>query len=304
MSGRGQDKRELLSLIAVGDGLEPLTTETLRQFGVPTHTDSFRWLGPGEACAWEMADFSDAAFDGLASELADRSIDLNRLPCPPGAGPQVRLLVADMDSTIIEQECIDELAVYAGKAEEIAAITKRAMAGELDFEDALTARVAMLAGLPEAILDEVYRERISFTPGAVTLMKTFAKHGIKTALVSGGFTPFTNRVRAGLGMDADFANRLVIERGKLTGAVERPVLGRKAKAETLERLRTDYGLPAMATMAVGDGANDLAMIREAGLGVAFRAKPIVTEAAPLALSHSDLTGLLYLAGIPADQHVR
>jgi len=303
MTGHEQDKRIHLSLIAVGDGLAPLAPEMLRRFGVPTHAPSFRWLGPGEACEWAMADFSEPAFDALARALDSQPIDLNRLPGPSDKRPPVRLLVADMDSTIIEQECIDELAVYAGKAEEIAAITERAMAGELDFEEALKARVAMLAGLPATVLDDVYHQRIHFTPGAARVMKTFAKHGAKTALVSGGFTPFTNRVRADLGMDADFANRLVIENGTLTGTVEQPVLGREAKAETLERLRNRHGLSTTATMAVGDGANDLAMIRAAGLGIAFRAKPIVADAAPLALTHSDLTGLLYLAGIPADRHI-
>lgn len=207
-----------------------------------------------------------------------------------------RLLIADMDSTIIEQECIDELAEFAGKRAEISAITERAMRGELDFEDALTARVAMLKGLPVSVLEETFEKRITLTPGARSLVQTMNREGAVTALISGGFTFFTDRVGAACGFQHTQANELLIENGVLTGDVAKPILGREAKRDALITLARKHAIDLADTMAVGDGANDLSMLGEAGLGVAFRAKPQVAASADARIDHSDLTALLYLQG--------
>ncbi|MGE0409769.1 MAG: phosphoserine phosphatase SerB [Amphiplicatus sp.] len=214
-----------------------------------------------------------------------------------------RLLVADMDSTIIGQECIDELADFAGKRAEIAAITERAMRGELDFEAALLERLSMLKGTPESTLDAVFARRITLTPGAKTLVRTMKKRGATAALVSGGFTYFTARIAAEVGFDLDESNALVIENGRLTGDVLRPIRGRAAKEEALLRFAAERDILLAETMAVGDGANDLSMLGRAGLGVAFHAKPAVAAAARARIDHGDLTALLYLQGIPRTDFV-
>ncbi len=215
----------------------------------------------------------------------------------PLANRRKRLLVADMDSTIIEQECIDELADYAGKRAEIAAITERAMRGELDFEAALLERLAMLKGLPTEVLSNVYDTRITLTPGARTLVRTMGKLGAATALVSGGFTYFTSRVAAAAGFEMHEANELLTADGRLVGDVARPIRGRQAKEAALLRHAAARNIPPAETMAVGDGANDLDMLRRAGLGVAFRAKPAVAAAAGARIDYGDLTALLYLQGV-------
>ena len=214
-----------------------------------------------------------------------------------------RLLIADMDSTIIEQECIDELAEFVGKRAEISDITERAMRGELDFEGALTERVAMLKGLPAKKLEEAFKERITLTPGAKTLVQTMRKHGAYTALVSGGFTFFTERVAKACGFHVNQANTLLMENDALTGDVGAPILGRAAKEEALRHFSKQQEIPLAETLAVGDGANDLSMLGAAGLGVAFHAKPAVAEAADVSIAHGDLTALLYLQGIPQSEFV-
>ena len=214
-----------------------------------------------------------------------------------------RLLIADMDSTIIEQECIDELAEFVGKRTEISEITERAMRGELDFEGALAGRVAMLKGLPIEKLEEAYRERITLTPGARTLVQTMRKRGVYTALVSGGFTFFTERVAKTCGFHIHQANTLLMENRVLTGEVGDPILGRAAKEEALRRFAELENIPLKQTMAVGDGANDLSMLNAAGLGVAFRAKPAVEAEADAKIWASGLTALLYLQGIPQSEFV-
>lgn len=234
----------------------------------------------------------DAAFDGL---FDGRPVDI---VVQPAARREKRLLIADMDSTIIEQECLDELADFAGLKAEIAAITEHAMRGELDFEAALKTRVGMLKGLPEALLGAAYAERITLTPGAETLVATMKARGAATALVSGGFTYFVERVAARAGFAETRANRLIIEGGALTGAVAEPILGRAAKEEALVEIAAAHGVPLKQSLAVGDGANDLSMLGRAGLGVAFRAKPAVAAAAHADIRHGDLTALLYLQGIP------
>lgn len=214
-----------------------------------------------------------------------------------------RLLIADMDSTIIQQECIDELAEFAGKRAEISAITERAMRGELDFESALKERVAMLKGLPVDVLQQAFDERITLTPGARTLVQTMNAAGAITALVSGGFTFFTSRIKDTCGFQIHQANELLIVDGKLTGDVAAPILGRQAKEDALKNIAEQHGVPPEKTLAVGDGANDLSMLKSARLGVAFHAKPEVAQAASAQVNHSDLTALLYLQGIAQREFV-
>jgi phosphoserine phosphatase len=214
----------------------------------------------------------------------------------PLAHRRKRLFLADMDSTMIGQECIDELADFVGLKDRVAAITERAMRGEIAFEPALRERVALLAGLDISVVDRIVAERITLTPGGKTLIATLRANGAYTCLVSGGFTLFTSRIAAMTGFDENRANRLIVEGDRLKGEVLEPILGREAKLATLRELREKFGVRAEETMAIGDGANDLAMLDEAGLGVAFRAKPAVAAAADARLDHADLTALLYAQG--------
>ena len=219
----------------------------------------------------------------------------------PAEGRRKRLLLADMDSTIIGCECLDELADFAGVKAEIAAITERAMAGELPFEAALIERVSRLAGLGLGALQDTYDQRVRLNPGAATLARTMAAHDARCVLVSGGFDFFTARVAATAGFAAHRANRLIDDGARLTGAVAMPILGREAKLTALNEEAAALGLALCETLAVGDGANDLAMIEAAGLGVAWRAKPIVAARADARVDHTDLTALLYFQGYGADQ---
>ena len=221
----------------------------------------------------------------------------------PARGRRKRLLLADMDSTIIGQECIDELADFAGLKPEVAAITERAMRGELAFEPALRERVALLEGLPLAVVDRVIADRLTLTPGGPTLLRTMRAHGAYACLVSGGFTLFTGPIAARVGFDEHRGNRLLDEGGRLTGRVAEPILGQTAKLATLIELRERLALAPADTLAVGDGANDLAMIGAAGLGVAFRAKPAVAAAAAARIDRTDLTALLYAQGYRRDDFV-
>jgi phosphoserine phosphatase len=235
-----------------------------------------------------------------AQTIALDGIDAN---CLPAANRRKRLLIADMDSTIIPVECIDEVADFAGVRDRVEAITERAMRGEIVFEEALRARVALIEGLPEAELQAVYDERVRLNPGARALVRTMRASGAATALVSGGFTFFSERVAAAAGFDVHQANRLLAAGGRLTGRVAEPVLGRAAKLEALTRLAAERGGALDDALAVGDGANDLAMIEAAGLGVAFRAKPVVAARARASIRHGDLTALLYLQGYSAGEIV-
>jgi phosphoserine phosphatase len=214
----------------------------------------------------------------------------------PAAGRRKKLLVADMDSTMIEQECIDELAEFLGIKEHVAKITARAMRGEIEFLRALRQRVALLAGLRVEAIDKTLAERIMFTPGGATLVGTMRAHGAFTALVSNGFAQFTAPIAARLGFDMNEANRLVIVDGRLSGAIEEPARGEEAKREALLRLRSERGLTASETLAVGDGANDMAMLTEAGLGIAFHADPAVAASGLARIDHGDLTAVLYAQG--------
>ena len=218
------------------------------------------------------------------------------------------LLVADMESTIIEQECLDELAEYVGLREKVAAITERAMRGELDFATALNERVGLLKGLDSRVLDEVYEKRVTLMPGAETLVATMKANKAFCALVSGGFTFFTEKIAKRLGFDAHQANTLEIADGKLTGRVVAPILGREAKLAALQQFARQRKLKAEQTLAVGDGANDLDMLGAAGLGVAFRAKPKVQQSVAAlpngaVINHGDLTALLFLQGYRREEFV-
>jgi phosphoserine phosphatase len=233
--------------------------------------------------------------------IAERlRVALKDLPVDVVAQPlsvrRKRLFIADMDSTMIGQECIDELADYVGLKAHVAAITERAMRGELAFEPALRERVALLKGLPVAVVEEVIAKRITLTAGARALLATMRAHGAHTCLVSGGFTLFTGRIAAMIGFDEHRGNTLVVEDGKLAGRVAEPILGRKAKLATLIALRDRLGLAPQDTLAAGDGANDIPMIEAAGLGVAYHAKPAVAAAAHARIDHGDLTALLYAQG--------
>lgn len=220
------------------------------------------------------------------------------------AGRRKKLFLADMDSTMIQQECIDELADYAGLKAHVAAITERAMRGEIAFEPALRERVALLEGLPVSVIDEVLRDRIRLTPGALTLVATMRTNGARTCMVSGGFTHFTDRIAAMIGFDQTRANRLTVVDGhRLAGKVAEPIFGRDGKRAALVELRKELDLAKHETMAIGDGANDMDMIAEAGLGVAFHAKAKVAAAAPARIDYGDLTALLYLQGYRKDEFV-
>ncbi|MGE0009072.1 MAG: phosphoserine phosphatase SerB [Parvibaculaceae bacterium] len=257
-----------------------------------------RWLHEGEAVEFPLRSPSAEAQGEIGRLVRDRPVDVAVLPA---ANRRKRLLIADMDSTMIGQECIDELGSLAGAGERIREITAGAMRGDLDFEAALKARLALMKGLPESAIATVIRERISFTPGGRTLVATMKAHGAHAALVSGGFVQFTGHVAKALGFDEHRANELIIVEGQLTGAAREPILGKDAKLEALHELARKLGLPLADTLAVGDGANDIPMLRDAGLGVALHAKQAVREAVSVAIDHGDLTALLYLQGYRRDE---
>jgi phosphoserine phosphatase len=260
--------------------------------GGPLH-----WLAPGEAAEFPIATEPADLWDRWAALQAE-GVDL---AVQPAEGRRKRLLLADMDSTMIRQECIDELAAVAGIGAPVAAITARAMNGELEFEGALRERVALLAGLDAAVIDRVMAERIAFTPGGRALVATMAAAGARCVLVSGGFTAFTARVAAALGFHEHRANLLEIADGRLTGRVAEPILGRAAKVAALEELTAQLGVTPAAALAIGDGANDLGMLGRAGMGVALHAKPAVAAQCRLRVNHGDLTAALYLQGYAREE---
>lgn len=237
----------------------------------------------------------------IRGALGDRPIDIIAQPL---ATRRKRLFLADMDSTMIGQECIDELAAYVGLKDLVSAITERAMRGEIAFEPALRERVALLKGVPLAVVDEILAQKITLSPGGRELVRTMKANGTYTALVSGGFTAFTGPVSEKIGFDENRANILISEGGVLTGEVAEPILGKQAKLDALMELRQRFELDPADTLAIGDGANDLAMLGEAGLGVAYRAKPTVAAMAGARLDHADLTALLYAQGYTGEEIVR
>ena len=260
-----------------------------------------RWLAEEEACELLV---EGAARDEVRARaraaLGDLPYDIAVVPAE---GRRKRLLVSDMDSTVITVECIDELAEHLGVRREVSAITRRAMNGELDFVAALRARVALLEGLPVEVFDQVFRERVRLMPGARTLVRTMRSWGARAALVSGGFVPFVERVRHAIGFDLAQANRLETLDGRLTGRLLGPVRSPNSKLALLRQLTRVFRLRPEETLAVGDGANDLPMLRAAGLGVAFRPAPAVANVAPVTIRRGDLTALLYLQGIAKSSFV-
>jgi phosphoserine phosphatase len=287
---------------AAAEAAADAVADALRRLGA--RLDSRVWLAPGIACDIPFEDLDTDQADAAARQaLAERfgaiAIDLI---AQPAAGRRKRLLLADMESTIIVNEMLDELADLLGIGPEIAQITRRAMNDEIDFATALRARVALLKGTPESALAAA-GDRIRVTAGAPALVATMRAHGAHTVLVSGGFRFYTGRVRAALGFDLDIANDLVVTDGRLAGIVREPILARDAKLAALKRIAAEHGLPLTATLAVGDGANDMAMIDAAGLGIAFHARPAVAAAARRRIEHNDLTALLYAQGYRAEEVV-
>ncbi|MCW1956024.1 MAG: phosphoserine phosphatase SerB [Roseobacter sp.] len=255
-----------------------------------------RWLAQGEAAEFDIAQMPENRWDVWA-DVQKLGVDL---VVQPSAGRKKKMLLADMDSTMIEQECIDELAEEAGVGAYVKDITARAMNGELDFDGALTERVALLEGLNETVIETVLAERISLMPGGPALLATMKAHGAYAALVSGGFTAFTAAVAAQLGFDENRANKLLVKGGRLTGKVALPILGREAKVQALTEITARLGLTAADVLAVGDGANDLGMLTLAGSGVALHAKPSVAAECDIRINHGDLSALLYVQGYARD----
>ena len=250
------------------------------------------WIDEGKAADIAVRDAPDRAYPALA-DLPDIDVIVQ-----PAAGREKRLLVADMDSTMITVECIDELADFAGIKAQVAAVTEAAMRGELDFAGALDARVASLAGLDDGAIDRCLAERVRIMPGAKALVRTMRARGATCVLVSGGFTRFAEPVAAEIGFDRAIANVLLVEDGRLTGRVAKPIVDATTKETTLRSEAARLGLDLADTLAVGDGANDLPMVAAAGLGVAYHAKPVVAAAADARIAHGDLSALLYAQGIP------
>ncbi len=274
---------------------------TLRRLGAGVAPR--RWLASEIACDIPFDDLdtdqADAAARAALAELGDLAIDL---VAQPEAERRKRLLLADMESTIIANEMLDELADLLGLRQRVAEITRRAMNGEIDFAAALRDRVALLRGMPEPALAEV-AARIRIMPGARALVATMRAHGAYAVLVSGGFRVYTARIRAELGFDLDIANEILVENGRLSGAVAEPILARDGKLASLKRLAAERGLPLAATLAVGDGANDIDMLEAAGLGIAFHPKPALAQRVRNRIDHADLTALLYVQGYSAEEIV-
>jgi len=284
----------VLVLIATpGSGaITPQVIDAMRDLG----SGGPHWLSKSEACEVDIFARLPEFLIGLRSHKIDAavvSIHDRRKP----------LLLADMDSTMIQQECIDELGVVAGVGDHIKAVTAKAMRGELDFDAALRERVALLEGLPATVVDDVLKTRITLMPGGKVLLDTMKAQGAYAALVSGGFTSFTGPIAAALGFDENRANHLEIIDGRLTGRVIPPILGKEAKVEALRQICARLGFSAEQVLAVGDGANDIPMLQAAGIGVALHAKPVVQEQAKVVINHSDLTALLYLQGYHRDEFV-
>ncbi len=272
-----------------------LTPELAEKAAAAFESSGLYWLADGIACDIMLKDGADRQTAELAlrNAIGDQPVDI---AVQNAETRRKRFLIADMDSTMIGQECIDELAAEAGLKEKVAAITARAMNGEIAFEPALRERVGLLKGLPVSVIDEVIAKRITLTPGGLELVNTMKSKGHYTALVSGGFTLFTGPIAARIGFDENRANILNAENGVLSGTVEEPILGKQAKVDALNEIAARLGITAQDAIAVGDGANDLGMLEIAGAGVALHAKPVVAEQAQIRIDHGDLTALLYLQG--------
>lgn len=274
-----------------------LTTEIVDELSAAWSGQDVTWLSPDEASEFALSNAPQDFWD-VWETLQSKSVDMM---IQPTEGRRKRMLLADMDSTMIAQECIDELAEVAGVGAHVKAITAKAMNGELDFEEALIERVALLRDLPENIVSKVIAERISLIPGGNELVATMRANGSYAALVSGGFTAFTAYVAETLGFDENRANVLLAENGKLTGEVAHPILGRDAKISAMEEITKRLGISEADVIALGDGANDLGMLGRAGAGVAMHAKPSVAAQCDLRINHSDLRAVLYMQGYRAEE---
>jgi len=284
----------IATLIAAPGALDPALVLALRD---AWGGGEAIWLAPDEAAEFSIQDVPGNRWEAWV-DLQAHAVDL---VVERAGGRRKKMLLADMDSTMIRQECIDELAEVAGVGAHVREITARAMNGELDFEGALLERVALLAGLNEAVIGEVLRDRISYMPGGAALVATMRAQGAYCALVSGGFTAFTQAVAAHLGFDEHRANTLLADGGRLKGDVARPILGRAAKVQALEEISARLGISESDVIAVGDGANDLGMLGRAGAGVALHAKPSVAAECDIRINHGDLTALLYVQGYAQEE---
>jgi len=261
-----------------------------------------QWLAPGEACDLlvdEPSSTVDLAWQARAA-LAGTGIDA---VCTPVHGRRKKLLISDMDSTVIDQECIDELADAFGVGEQIREITSAVINGDINFSEALRKRVSLLKGMDEDLLESVYQQRLTIKPGARTLVQTMARHGAFCILVSGGFSFFTSRIAARIGFDHHKGNKLLFQDGKLTGEAQEPILGRVAKLTILNHVCDEKSLSLTDVLAVGDGANDIDMIQGAGLGVAFHASDSLKGQADASIEHNDLRALLYIQGFHKSEFV-
>ncbi|MGB0686863.1 MAG: phosphoserine phosphatase SerB [Paracoccaceae bacterium] len=283
----------VVTLISAPGLLDPSLLENLRN---AWGGGDAVWLAPDEAAEFSLSDLPQNRWQ-VWQDLQDLQVDLI---VQPAENRRKKMLLADMDSTMIQQECIDELADHAGVGARVKDITARAMNGELDFEEALHERVALLQGQPASIIDQVLDERIDLMPGGKVLLATMRAHGAYAALVSGGFTAFSAVIAETLGFDTHRANQLLVEDGVLTGKVALPILGRQAKVDALEAFTATLGISESDVLAVGDGANDLGMLGRAGTGVALHAKPSVAAECDVRVNFGDLTALLYLQGYAKD----
>jgi len=286
---------QIVSLIGAR-GTNSVTVELIDSLKNAWGGADVKWLAAGEASEFAVAEIPDNRWE-VWSDLQTLGVDLI---VQPEEGRRKMMLLADMDSTMIQQECIDELAAEAGVGDRVAAITAAAMNGELDFDGALRERVGLLKGLPESVIDEVLDKRITLMPGGQELVATMKANGAYAALVSGGFTAFTEAIAEKLGFDENRANTLISKDGLLTGDVGMPILGKQAKVDALEEITARLGISESDVLAVGDGANDLGMLKRAGTGVALHAKPSVAAQCDVRVNFGDLTALLYLQGYARD----
>jgi len=286
---------QIVSLIGAR-GANAVTVELIDSLKNAWGGADVKWLAAGEAAEFAVGEIPGNRWE-VWSDLQTLGVDLI---VQPEEGRRKKMLLADMDSTMIQQECIDELAAEAGVGERVAAITAAAMNGELDFDGALRERVGLLKGLPESVIDEVLDKRITLMPGGSKLVATMKANGAYAALVSGGFTAFTGAIAEKLGFDENRANTLIAKDGLLTGDVGMPILGKQAKVDALEEITARLGISESDVLAVGDGANDLGMLKRAGTGVALHAKPSVAVQCDVRVNFGDLTALLYLQGYARD----